>query len=181
MILILGGAKSGKTSYAENTAAAYASRNKGRVIYLASAQAWDDEMKLRIRRHQESRPAHWLTLEEPVFVPDVISKCKAEAGDALIFDCLTLWITNLLMGLGEEFKQEDAETLISDNIAALIRAAEEFSGEIYIVSNLVEHGLISPHFLGRIFQEICGKSHQTLAASSSEVYHIIAGISQRLK
>lgn len=181
MILILGGAKSGKTSFAETAAASYADKNNGRVIYLASAQAWDDEMKLRIQRHQLSRPDHWITLEEPYNIPEKIVEFESKQGDVILFDCLTLWLTNLLMKLGEEFKQEDAETMISDRISALKRAADEFPGELIVVSNLVEQGLVSPNFLGRIFQEICGRSHQTLGASASEVYHIIAGLPQRLK
>ncbi|MBF9017649.1 MULTISPECIES: bifunctional adenosylcobinamide kinase/adenosylcobinamide-phosphate guanylyltransferase [unclassified Oceanispirochaeta] len=181
MILILGGAKSGKTAYAENAAAELALKNNGRVIYLASAQAWDDEMKLRIKRHRESRPENWITLEETLSVPEKILEFQAKKGDVILFDCLTLWLTNLLMELGDDFKQIEAEELISRRVSDFIKALDDFPGEIIVVSNLVEQGLVSPNFLGRIFQELCGRSHQTLAASASEVYHVIAGLAQRLK
>jgi adenosylcobinamide kinase / adenosylcobinamide-phosphate guanylyltransferase len=181
MILILGGAKSGKTAFAEDMAGKLALKNQGRVIYLASAQAWDNEMKLRIKRHQDSRPKNWITLEEPLAVPETILDFHAEEGDVVLFDCLTLWLTNLLMSLNDDFRQEEAEELIKGRISDFLKSLDNFPGEIIVVSNLVEQGLVAPNFLGRIFQELCGHSHQTLAASSADVYHVIAGIPQRLK
>lgn len=181
MILILGGAKSGKTAFAEVFAKKLVHKNQGRVIYLASAQAWDDEMSLRIRRHQDSRPKNWITLEEPLAVPEKIASFPAKEGDIILFDCLTLWLSNLIMSLGDDFKQEDAEKLIIGRVSDFVNSVENFPGEILVVSNLVEQGLVSANFLGRIFQELCGRSHQTLAASALEVYHVIAGLPQRLK
>ncbi|MDA3956757.1 bifunctional adenosylcobinamide kinase/adenosylcobinamide-phosphate guanylyltransferase [Oceanispirochaeta sp.] len=181
MILVLGGVKSGKTSWAESTAAHWAEKNRGEVVYLASARAWDDEMKLRIKRHQQSRPEEWQTIEEPLDISGVLKRDDLNAKNIVIFDCLTLWLTNLLMDHGEDFTQEEAEDLVQLKMNELMRAVEEFPGEIIVISNLVEQGLVSPHFLGRIFQEIAGRCHQLLAGESEEVFHMIAGIPQRLK
>ncbi|MDC7240848.1 MAG: bifunctional adenosylcobinamide kinase/adenosylcobinamide-phosphate guanylyltransferase [Spirochaetales bacterium] len=181
MILVLGGAKSGKTSFAERTAENLAGENGGRVVYLASAQAWDDEMKLRIRRHQESRPDQWETIEEPLNVPEALRKADLREGDAVLFDCLTLWLTNILMSLGEDFPRSRAEESIASAVDSFIKVCRELPCEVITVSNLVEQGLVSPNFLGRIFQDLTGESHQKLAAASSEVYQVIAGLPRRLK
>ncbi|MDC7232413.1 MAG: bifunctional adenosylcobinamide kinase/adenosylcobinamide-phosphate guanylyltransferase [Spirochaetales bacterium] len=181
MILILGGSKSGKTAFAEEKAASLAAETRGRVIYLASAQAWDDEMKIRIQRHKESRPSNWMTLEEPLSVPEAVLNLKGKDTDVILFDCLTLWLTNLLMELGEDFKQTEAEDLINSRVQDFLNAAAAFPGTVIVVSNLVEEGLVSPHFLGRIFQELSGRSHQALAAASQEVYHVVAGLPGRIK
>ncbi len=181
MILVLGGAKSGKTAWAESFAARRAAETGGQVIYLASAVAWDDEMKLRIKRHRESRPREWMTIEEPLHVARKIDECCPGNGKIVLFDCLTLWLTNLLMGLGENFRQEEAEELVKTELDGLLRSIENFNGEVIVVSNLVETGLVAPNFLGRIFQEIAGRSHQALARASRQVVMITAGLPQWLK
>jgi len=182
MILVLGGIKSGKTSWAEKYAAQWASRREmGQVVYLASALAWDDEMKLRIHRHKQSRPEGWLTIEEPLNIAQVLSHSGLGKNDIVIFDCLTLWLTNLLMGLDENFEQEAAEMLIESELGKVLCSIKEFPGEVIVISNLVETGLVSPHFLGRIFQELAGRSHQRLASESDETILITAGLPQWLK
>jgi adenosylcobinamide kinase/adenosylcobinamide-phosphate guanylyltransferase len=179
MILVLGGAKSGKTGYAEGRASEAAERG-GKVVYLASARAWDDEMKLRIRRHRESRPSDWITHEEPLDIPGALAAHR-EKEKVILFDCLTLWLTNLLMELGEEFSQEEAEEALGGALERFIAAAAECEGEIIVVSNLVELGLVAPGFMGRVFQEIAGRSHQRLASVSDEVWQVTAGLPWRLK
>ncbi len=180
MILVLGGTKSGKTAYAENRAAEIAAKRNGQVVYLASAKAWDDEMKLRIQRHQDSRPADWITHEEPLNIAEVLG-IYPEKEKVVLFDCLTLWLTNLLMELGEDFTQAEAEDALGAALERFICAAEQWECEIIVVSNLVETGLVAPSFLGRIFQEIAGRSHQRLASVSSEVWQVTAGLPWRLK
>jgi adenosylcobinamide kinase/adenosylcobinamide-phosphate guanylyltransferase len=181
MIFVLGGVKSGKTSWAENRAAQWALRNKGTVVYLASARAWDDEMKLRIDRHKLSRPQEWETIEEPLHITDVLKRTDFSSKHIVLFDCLTLWMTNLLMELGDKFSQEEAEDHILKAISEFVEASNTFPGEIIVISNQVENGLISPNFLGRIFQELAGRTHQMIARESKEVIQMIAGLPQRIK
>ena len=180
MILVLGGSKSGKTAYAEKRAAELAAERNGRVVYLASAQAWDEEMKLRIKRHQDSRPADWITHEEAIDIPEALLQ-YSEEDRVVLFDCLTLWLSNLLMELGDDFRQEEAEEALERAIERFIKAADQCRCEIIVVSNLVELGLVAPSFLGRIFQEIAGRSHQRLASVSREVWQVTAGLPGRLK
>lgn len=180
MILVLGGAKSGKTGFAEGRAAELAAERAGRVVYLASAKAWDDEMKLRIKRHRESRPSDWITHEEPLDIPAALT-AHGEKDKVILFDCLTLWLTNLLMELGEDFSQEEAEEALGAALERFIAAASGCDGEIIVVSNLVELGLVAPRFMGRVFQEIAGRAHQRLASVSEEVWQVTAGLPGRLK
>ncbi len=181
MILVLGGAKSGKTAFAENQAETLAASGSGRIIYLASAQAWDEEMKIRISRHQASRPEHWETIEEPIHVPEALTGAGLEKGDAVLFDCLTLWLTNILMSLGDDFPRIEAEEKINTAVSAFIKSCDSLPCQVIVVSNLVEQGLVSPNYLGRLFQDFSGQSHQKLASVADAVYHVIAGLPQRLK
>jgi len=181
MILILGGTKSGKTSFAEKTADEIARSTGRNVVYLATAQAWDDEMKLRIRRHQDSRPAEWITLEEPLDMEAALQRKVCREGNVILMDCLTLWVTNILMTLGEDFRQEEAEDTVLSRLEVFLEKIDGCPGEFLIVSNQVENGLVSPNFLGRIFQEIAGRCHQIIAARADQVYLVTAGLPQPLK
>ena len=181
MILVLGGTKSGKTGFAEKKAEQFSQENSCPVIYLASARAYDDEMKIRIKKHQDSRPAHWITIEEPRDIAGVFDREPLKTGAVVLFDCLTMWITNLLMDMGDDFSKEEAETHIFKNIEDFLCRADSYEGEIIIISNLVELGLISPHFLGRTFQDLSGMAHQLIAARADRVYQITAGLALPLK
>lgn len=181
MILILGGTKSGKTAYAEKTAKKYSLENSCPVVYMATAQAWDEEMKIRIRKHQESRPDTWITFEEPLNICSVFDKRSLKNKGIILFDCLTMWITNLLMTLDDNFKKEDAEAFVIKKMQDFLDRIDSFQGEIVIISNLAETGLISPTFLGRTFQDLSGICHQMIAAKSDSVYQLTAGIPLRLK
>lgn len=181
MILILGGTKSGKTAYAEKTAREYSLENSCPVVYMATAQAWDEEMKIRIRKHQESRPETWETFEEPLNIGSVFDMRSLQKEGIILFDCLTMWITNLLMTLDDNFKKEEAEAFVIKKMQGFLDRIDLFKGEIVIISNLTETGLISPTFLGRTFQDLSGICHQMIAAKSDSVYQLTAGIPLRLK
>ena len=181
MILVLGGTKSGKTGFAEQTAEDYARKKGTPVVYLATARAWDQEMEIRIQNHKESRPSHWVTVEEPLDIKSVFHNPRVPAESVILFDCLTMWITNLMMELGEDFTKEEAELHIMGNLERFLAHAEKFSGEIIIISNLVEVGLISPSFMGRTFQDAAGMAHQKIASLSRKVFQITAGIPVQLK
>lgn len=191
MKLILGGVKSGKSSFASRLATDRESI--GPVVYLATATAGDDEMKDRIRRHQADRPAEWITVEEPrrpdaYFVNLRAQTMGGEAPGTVLFDCITLWLTNLLAPLGDSPDRTEAFALgelEAKRLLESVRNWEESSDagmrETLFVSNLVETGLISPWPLGRIFQDLAGLTHQLFASAADEVFLMTAGLPQKLK
>jgi len=191
MILIIGGVKSGKSSWASTLA----SRREtfGPVTYLATARAGDDEMKDRIHRHQADRPSSWITVEEAdnpagYFLGQTSAVPTGLHPNTVLFDCITLWLTNILSPFGDEPDREKALALGEKEGQRLLKAvlewekgAAEGARETLIVSNHVEAGLISPWPLGRIFQDIAGLTHQMFAAEASGVYLMTAGIPQKIK
>ncbi len=209
MILVLGGVKSGKSSFASAAALDREQSGLGPVTYLATARAGDDEMKHRILHHQRERPATWITVEEPekpylyfnsctarssagASIPELDSNSRFNSKHpcprTILLDCITLWLTNLLAPMGEHPDRSEAFRITGMETEKLISAIlgwEESlpvpGGQTFLVSNLVETGLISPWPLGRIFQDIAGLTHQRIAAASSEVYLLTAGIPQRIK
>ncbi|MDF1566833.1 MAG: bifunctional adenosylcobinamide kinase/adenosylcobinamide-phosphate guanylyltransferase [Spirochaetaceae bacterium] len=194
MILVLGGTKSGKSSFASRRAAGR--ENLGPVTYLATALAGDGEMKDRIARHQADRPSSWITVEEPVdpagYFTDLIDVTTKKTPPAVpatvLLDCITLWLTNLLTPMGDEPNRGQALELgrkevrrLVDEILAWESGDPSLDREAIIVSNLVETGLISPWPLGRIFQDLAGLTHQMIAAEANEVFLLTAGLPQRIK
>jgi adenosylcobinamide kinase/adenosylcobinamide-phosphate guanylyltransferase len=194
LIFILGGTKSGKSSFASSLAEER--EELGLVSYLATAEAGDDEMAERIRRHKADRPAAWITVEEALKPASYFRKLSSgdpeDSPATVILDCITLWLTNLLMPLGEKPDRRDALELGRKEVTTLLHAVsawEKGIGETrkkpgrqaLIVSNQVETGLISPWPLGRIFQDLAGLTHQNLAAEADEVYLMQAGLPQKLK
>lgn len=182
IVLVLGGIKTGKSRFAQEQALALRGRSP-RVGYLATARAWDDEMSERILRHRQERPAEWTTLEEPLKAEEAL---KALAGrcDLVILDCLTLLMTNWLMGLQEGKKTPDrkqAEKTFKIRTQDLLTQAELWGGELIILSNLVENGLVSPHSFARLFQDLAGTTHQAVAARAETVVQMVAGLPLYLK
>ena len=191
MKLIIGGVKSGKSSWASSLAS---DREKlGPVAYLATARAGDEEMKDRIRRHQADRPSSWITVEEPenpagYFIEMTSGVPEGIQPSTVLFDCITLWLTNILAPFGDKPDREKALAAGEKEGRRLLeavlnweKAAPEGKRETLIVSNHVEAGLISPWPLGRIFQDIAGLTHQMFAARATQVYLLTAGIPQKLK
>lgn len=171
LILILGGARSGKSRLAEELAG----RLGRRVLYLATAEAGDAEMARRIVQHRERRPPNWRTAEAPVRVGAAL---RREAGDAdvVLLDCLTLLASNLLLQLGDEPKEQVAARLIEGELDELLAAYEAGSASLIVVSNEVGWGLVPPYPLGRVYRDLLGWAHQRLAARADGVYLVVAGI-----
>jgi len=178
--LVLGGTKSGKTSFAQNRAGDLSESAAGGVLYIATALALDGGMKKRIAAHRLSRPGHWITVEETYKVSGILKK-EAEAKTAVIIDCLTMLATNIIMRLGDEPNREEAQELVTTEVKDLLSAAADVDAEVIIISNQVEVGLVAPTRLGGIFQDIAGISHQIIAAAADEVILMTAGIPQKLK
>jgi adenosylcobinamide kinase/adenosylcobinamide-phosphate guanylyltransferase len=181
LTLILGGARSGKSDLAERLAAA-----SGRpVIVVAPMEPGDDEMRARIAAHRASRPPGWRTVEEPIALLDALA--QSQPGDFIIIDCITLWVSNLLLsGIG------DADTATTDEIHAAVAAAlplaaqlaawcEAFDGEVAVVSNEVGAGIVPAYPLGRVFRDAIGTANRALAARADRVYYAIAGLALEIK
>jgi adenosylcobinamide kinase/adenosylcobinamide-phosphate guanylyltransferase len=166
--LILGGARSGKSRYAETLA-----QQSGReVIYIATATAQDAEMQSRIAHHQASRPAHWQTIEEPLALATCLQQ-HAAPERLLLVDCLTLWLTNLLCA-------EDASRLQQET-TQLLQRLPELPGDIIFVSNEVGLGVIPLGELTRRYVDEAGRLHQQLAAQMQRVVFMVAGLPHLLK
>ncbi|MFQ6014333.1 MAG: bifunctional adenosylcobinamide kinase/adenosylcobinamide-phosphate guanylyltransferase [Anaerolineae bacterium] len=175
MILILGGARSGKSRYAIQLAGELASG--GEVVYLATAEAGDEEMAQRIARHRRARPPGWRTVEVPRGVATAVEKLGVEAA-VITLDCITLWISNLLLEDDDGFAREE---VILSEVGYLIQAARRAKADIILVSNEVGLGVVPPTRLGRIFRDLAGQANQFLAQAADEVYVMWAGLPQKIK
>lgn len=165
--LILGGARSGKSRFAETTALASGQS----LTCIATAQALDAEMQARIQHHQRERDAAWVTVEEPLHLARALQQ-QASANRCIVVDCLTLWLTNLLLAGDACFEQERA---------ALLAALPTLPGDILLVSNEVGWGVVPADPLSRRFVDEAGRLHQALAASADRVTLVVAGLPQVLK
>lgn len=164
--LVLGGARSGKSSFAENLVIQSGLTRH----YIATGRAWDDEMRERIRAHQAQRGAGWITHEEPV---DLVGKLQAiDAPDcAVLVDCLTLWVTNLMLDNSD----------IPAECARLVDLVSRLKGRVVFVSNEVGLGIVPENRMARDFRDHAGRLHQSVAAHCAEVYFIAAGLPLKMK
>lgn len=164
--LILGGARSGKSAFAE----ALAHHSGLERHYLATAQVYDEEMRDRVLRHQVDRGTGWQTHEVPLDLADAILRTQA-AGRVLLVDCLTLWITNLMM----------AQTDVVAAVEALVERVVVRQGRLILVSNEVGLGIVPDNRMAREFRDHAGRLHQRVAAVADEVYFVAAGLPLRMK
>lgn len=165
-LLVLGGARSGKSRYAQQRAEA----ETGALIYIATAQALDAEMQDRIAHHQADRGDRWRTAEAPLALPDAI---RAEAGPdrVLLVDCLTLWASNLML----------ADRDVEAEAAALEACVRDTRGRLILVSNEVGLGIVPDNALARRFRDVVGRISQTVAQAVDEAVFVAAGLPLVLK
>jgi adenosylcobinamide kinase / adenosylcobinamide-phosphate guanylyltransferase len=168
IILIGGGTRSGKSDFALSLARSFGSRR----LFVATAQAGDDEMRERIGRHRSTRGSDFQTVEEPIAVADVFRQVQDQ--DVVVLDCLTLWLANLLMG------GNDPETVLRrvEELAAVL-APRPLNA--VIVTSEVGLGLVPETPLGRTFRDVTGLAHQRLASMADQVYFGVLGVMLRLK
>ena len=166
VILVLGGARSGKSRFAQRLA----EENEGTLVYLATAQAFDAEMAERIARHRSDRSARWQTVECPLNLAAAIA-VNQEDGRTILVDCLTLWLSNLMLG------DHDIAGAVSQLTAALKNSASP----VMLVSNEVGQGIVPDNALARRFRDEAGWLNQAIARAADEVWFITAGLSRRLK
>jgi adenosylcobinamide kinase/adenosylcobinamide-phosphate guanylyltransferase len=173
--LILGGARSGKSSYAQHLAE---ESNKS-VTFIATAQALDDEMSARIQKHRAERPGSWETLEIPF---DVASRVQVTS-NVIILDCITLLISNLLMQFVKDDLVEEAPFMaaVQKEINELISRLRVGEQNWFIVSNEVGLGLVPPYQMGRVYRDAIGWANQRLAREADKVIFMVAGIPTTIK
>jgi adenosylcobinamide kinase/adenosylcobinamide-phosphate guanylyltransferase len=165
--LVLGGARSGKTAFAERLAL----RAGSKPAYLATAEALDAEMRERVATHKAIRGQNFATIEEPVALSDRLLTASV-THDVILVDCLTLWITNLLMA------NEDVSKHVSELGATLVQLK---SAKIVLVSNEVGLGIVPDNAMARTFRDLAGAAHQRLAEICDDVYFVVAGLPMTLK
>lgn len=165
-LLVLGGARSGKSRYAQARAEALGLK----PIYVATAQAFDDEMRDRIVRHQADRSAGWETIEAPIAIARLVAE-RSAYDTVMLIDCLTLWTTNLIMG----------DHGIAKATQELVQALNTARGPIILVANEVGYGIVPDNALARRFRDEAGIINQRIASAVSEVKLVVAGLPVSVK
>lgn len=165
---ILGGARSGKSSYALKIA----KDRPGKVAFIATCEAKDKEMKGRIAIHRTTRPSHWTTFEEPRNIDKRAGKISPSF-KTVIIDCLTLWITNLMM-------ENMTPASIEKKARQLVSIMKKMKADSIVVSNEVGLGIVPDNKLARDFRDIAGRVNQIIAGRSDKVYFMISGIPMKL-
>ncbi|MDP1607133.1 MAG: bifunctional adenosylcobinamide kinase/adenosylcobinamide-phosphate guanylyltransferase [Rhodocyclaceae bacterium] len=165
--LVIGGARSGKSGFAERQALTHELGGIS-VTYIATGEARDEEMAARIAHHRARRPAGWRTIEEPLLLADALRR-EAAPDVCLLVDCLTLWLTNVLLG------EREAE------IDKLLKVLPTLPGRVILVSNEVGWGIVPENALARRFRDEQGRLNQRVAALSNQVTLVAAGLPLELK
>ncbi len=191
LILVTGGARSGKSSYAERLAAQLAEPHGGTVTYLATSETHDEEMEQRVAAHQAARPLSWTTVEAPLEVPAAV---RASGAPVLLLDCITLWVTNLLFAGGafggsappdhgynydkdllppaeERAAAERVTAAVEDLLAAVTGSA----ATLVAVTNEVGLGVVPEYPLARLYRDQLGWANQRLARAAERVYFLVSG------
>jgi adenosylcobinamide kinase/adenosylcobinamide-phosphate guanylyltransferase len=167
--LVLGGARSGKSAYAQRAAETWASSRNVRPLFIATAEAGDAEMASRIERHRLDRGAAWRTLEAPLDLADVVANL-GEADVAMV-DCLTLWLSNAMA-------QPEGHAARAEQ---LLGALSNCPARLWLVSNEVGWGIVPDNALARAFRDAAGRLHQAIAEAADEVVLVVAGLPLPLK
>jgi adenosylcobinamide kinase/adenosylcobinamide-phosphate guanylyltransferase len=172
--LILGGARSGKSRFAEELVL----RSKLKAVYIATATANDPEMEARIKHHQKQRGNQWQNIEEPIEIIQKLQQTVSNKNFVLV-DCLTLWLTNLL--LGNEQEKQNKVIDVEQKINELCHVLKDLEGDVIFVSNEVGLGIVPMGELSRQFCDLAGQLHQRLAKQCDQVIFMVAGIPQTIK
>lgn len=180
-ILVTGGARSGKSTFAEQ----YAAAGGKKVVYIATAAGDDGEMCRRIAEHRKRRPPQFDTVEEPFYPHHVLEKGNEDT--LFLLDCLTLLLTNHLLKSGEMEREDDPSfwfaqaAAVLQYVELLMDSAARCPADVIIVTNEVGLGLVPENLLGRIFRDLAGKANQLVAAGADEVWLMVCGIAQQIK
>jgi len=190
LILITGGARSGKSVFAEKLAL----ESGKEVIYLATARVEDEEMRERVAAHKQRRPENFRTVEEPE-KPHLVLEKETDSGHLVLLDCLTLLVSNLILAdldrqgavkegediFAEERLLEEAGRRALDYVADLAQTAAQCPADVVVVTNEVGMGVVPNYPLGRVFRDYSGRSNQVMAEAADQVWLVVCGIPQRFK
>lgn len=184
IVLATGGARSGKSRFAET----YLENRFEKVAYLATAIAFDDEMKDRIKKHQAQRPDHWQTFEGYRDLDQVIAEISKQA-EACLLDCLTILVTNHMMDAHESVNWDKpspaainaVETAILNEVRTLLSEARKQELTLVLVANELGMGLVPEYPMSRAFRDIAGRVNQLVASEADEVYFVVSGIPMCIK
>ncbi len=178
LILILGGSRSGKSDFAEQLAARIAGP---KVVFCATAEGLDDDMRERIARHRSKRPAEWRTIEEPLSVCTAIADLERKADlreHVVVLDCLTLWVSNIMLRNGNEIMDAAAIDVAGGQ---LLDTFANGTATWIVVSNEVGQGLMPPNAMARRYSELLGRANRRIAAVADCVYLMVAGVAVDVK
>jgi len=180
IILLLGGARSGKSHLAQEMA----KKITGEVLFVATASAGDEDMLQRIKEHQLNRPASWRTLEASLHIGNRIAAASGNAA-VIIIDCITLLVNNLFCQYGEEQFESIDDSVLNEQVSSEIRELKAYinksTASFIIVSNEVGLGIVPDNRMGRLYRDCLGRANQMLAETADEVYLMMAGIPLRVK
>lgn len=182
LILVTGGARSGKSAFAEETI----KKMGENILYIATAIAFDDEMKSRIRKHREQRPQNWETVEAYKDM-DIKLQGRLHGKDAALLDCITVMVSNLMLERAMDWENiaageiDEVERNVKTELDKLIRIIKASDVPFVVVTNELGMGVVPPSVLGRAIRDIAGRANQMLAAMAEEVYFCVSGIPVRIK
>lgn len=166
--LVIGGARSGKSQYCVEWIKAHYKM----PCLVVTAEAADEEMAQRIQKHKETRPKHWHVIEEPIHLPACLQGI-GDGWDVVLVDCLTLWVSNLLLRFGA--------AKVLEHIQALVPVLKDFQRDLFLVTNEVGLGIVPENQISRLFRDLAGILNQTLSSVCDSVVFVVAGIPMRLK
>lgn len=182
IILVTGGARSGKSSFAEKLI----SERYELISYIATAMPYDDGMKDRIKKHKESRPSNWKTYEIYEEISGRINEISQES-NAVLLDCITVMVTNLILKNDVDWEKismdeaNEIEKVLSEEVENLINEILKSKMDAVIVTNEIGSGIVPENKLARIFRDMAGRVNQKIAKASSEVYLTVSGIPIKIK
>ncbi|UEL49384.1 bifunctional adenosylcobinamide kinase/adenosylcobinamide-phosphate guanylyltransferase [Terrisporobacter hibernicus] len=182
IILVTGGARSGKSSFAESLCI----KQNNKTAYIATSVAFDDEMKNRVKKHQEGRPKNWKTYEIYKDIYSIVEELNKNH-DTVIMDCVTLMVNNLMFTQGIEVDEATSEELnelenyIREQITKLLEAVKKTNLYFVIVTNEIGMGIVPENKLSRIYGDFVGRANQLIASYSNEVYFVVSGIPMKVK
>ncbi|MEG0180389.1 MAG: bifunctional adenosylcobinamide kinase/adenosylcobinamide-phosphate guanylyltransferase [Terrisporobacter sp.] len=182
IVLVTGGARSGKSSFAESLCI----NQNNRTAYIATSVAFDDEMKDRVKKHQESRPQEWKTYEIYKDIYSIVETLDKNHGTVLL-DCLTLMINNLMFTYGIDIETastdevNEIEEYIKNQIEKLLEKVKNTNLYFVIVTNELGMGIVPENKLSRIYRDFVGRANQQIAKTSDEVYLVVSGIPMKVK
>lgn len=170
LIYVTGGARSGKSGYAQQLS----EQQSGELLYVAPAQVLDSEMAERVELHRQARGERWSLLEEPLWLADRLPEA-AKGRSALMLDCVTIWLSNLFFHYDEEHEP------VLEEVDKLIAVAETLPAPFYLVSNELGSGIVPENKLARSFRDLAGTVNQKLAAVADEAWLVVSGLPVKLK